>query len=73
MAVKCKNCGNIVEPKMSGGQITLAIILSLLWIIPGIVYVFACSKQTCPVCGSNVYIKPSEWTNVEEVKEENYK
>ena len=57
MSIKCVNCNNVVEPKMSIDQICIALLLFCLGFIPGFLYLVACSKQKCPSCGSNVYFK----------------
>ena len=53
--MKCKNCGNDVQPKMSGGQILLALFLCCFGLWPGILYIVMCKKVTCPACGCNMY------------------
>ncbi len=65
--VKCRNCGNFVEPKLNSNQIIIAILLTLISFGGGIVYIILASKETCPVCGSNVYRK--ELQNEQEVTE----
>ena len=57
---KCKNCGNIIKPKMSHGQIFGAVILMILALFPGILYSVFCKKVTCPVCDNNAYEKISK-------------
>ncbi len=55
--VKCRNCGNFVEPKLDNNQILIAIFLTLFFIAGGLIYIVLASKEKCPVCGSNVYRK----------------
>ena len=61
--MKCINCGNDVQPRMSKNQILFTIIFCIFFIIPGIVYAVICQKETCTVCENNVYVKNTSSNN----------
>lgn len=66
--MKCKNCGNDVQPKMSIYQIIFAMFLSIcFFVIPGVLYAVICKKVTCPVCKKNIYQKETNNTNNKDI------
>lgn len=57
----CTSCGSRMRPKPSSHcSVLIAILLLMLWIIPGLLYIGYCmakSKPVCSVCGSE-YVVP---------------
>lgn len=47
----CANCGRDQSGLASGGQVFLMVLLTLMYILPGIIYYFCATPSRCHICG----------------------